>query len=71
MPVLEGAGRAVWWQGCQADDCVGSFGDGLRAAIAVEFGAGEAGVGRVHEDAVQRARAYCTVSMFSATLVAG
>src|SRR5215470_1255791 len=44
MPVLEGAGRPVRWQGCQADDRVGAFGDGLRAAVVVEVGAGEAGV---------------------------
>jgi hypothetical protein len=36
------------------DDGVGAFGDGLRAAVLVEVGAGEAGVGRVYQDAVQR-----------------
>jgi len=31
-------------------------GDGLRAAVVVEVGAGDAGVGRVHEDGGQRSR---------------
>ena len=46
VPVLEGAGRPVRRQGCNVDDGVGAFGDGLRAAVVVEVGAGEAGVGR-------------------------
>jgi hypothetical protein len=42
MPVLEGAGRPVRWQGGQVDDCIGTFGDGLCAAVGVEVGAREA-----------------------------
>ena len=47
VPVLERAGRPVRRQGRQVDDGVSAFGDGLRAAVVVEVGAGEAGVGRV------------------------
>ena len=70
MSVLEGAGRPVRGQGGQVNDRVGAFSDGLRAAMVVEIGAGEAWVGRVHQDSVQ-GRAYWTVSMVSAALVAG
>jgi hypothetical protein len=38
------------------DDCVGAFGDRLRAAVVGEVGAGEAEVGRVREGAMQRSR---------------
>ena len=52
------------------DNCVGALGDRLSTAVAVEVGAGEAGVGGVHEDAVQRSR-ILHVSMLRAALVAG
>ena len=52
VAVLEGAGRPVCGQGCQVDDYVRAFGDGLGAAVVVEIGAGVAGVGRVDEDSI-------------------
>jgi quercetin 2,3-dioxygenase len=56
VPVLEGAGRPVGWQGRQRDDGVGTLGNGLGAAMIVEVGAGETRIGRVHQNARQCSR---------------
>ena len=70
MAILEGAGWTVLGQGGEAHDGVRAFGHRLGAAVVVEVGPGKPG-SAAFTRMPSSARAYWTVSIVSAALVAG